>query len=101
MTGIGFVEGVLHVQVYYENILERDNHGMLALDNKITGEQVSCAGSVAFFDENEKGSYEDYLFPGLSAQELAEYELYGAFETARGTISGSWKVTVPLLETHR
>ncbi|OUQ81083.1 DUF4179 domain-containing protein [Flavonifractor sp. An100] len=101
LTGIGFVEGVLHVQVYYENILETDNHGMLALDNKITGEQVSCAGSVAFFDENGKGSYEDYLFPGLSAQELAEYELYGAFETARGTISGSWKVTVPLLETHR
>ena len=99
VTGIGFVEGALHVQVYYENILETDNHGILSLYNKITGEQVSCAGAVAFFDENGRGSYEDYLFPGLSAQELAEYELYGAFETARGTISGSWKVTVPLIET--
>ena len=56
ITGIGYVDGNLHVQVYYENILKTDNHGSIALSNTITGEMVASVGSISFFDDAGTGS---------------------------------------------
>lgn len=96
LTGIGYIDGYLHVQVYYKDILKTDNHGTIALINKETGETISCDGSIAFFDTRGENSYEDYIFTEISAETLGEYDLYGEFITSSGPIEGNWSVTFPL-----
>ena len=96
LTGIGYVDGWLHVQVYYADILKTDNHGSISLVNRETGEQIDCDGSVAFFDEAGTGSYEDYVFTGIEADTLDTYALYGMFVTSAGPVEGNWSVTFPL-----
>ncbi|MDC7286311.1 DUF4179 domain-containing protein [Blautia schinkii] len=100
LTGIGYVDGALHVQTYYKDILKTDNHGSIALINKETSEIITCNGSIAFFDDEGKGSYEDYIFTGIAAETLDEYELYGDFTTSQGSVEGNWSVTFPLKDTH-
>ena len=99
LTGIGYVDGWLHVQVYYADILKTDNHGSISLVNRETGEQIDCDGSVAFFDEAGTGSYEDYVFTGIEADTLDTYALYGMFVTSAGPVEGNWSVTFPLENT--
>ena len=96
LTGIGYIDGKLHVQVYYEDILKTDNHGFIKLINKNTGESIDCYGSVSFFDEEQRGSYTDYVFTNIPMETLGEYELYGEFVTSSGSIEGHWSITFPL-----
>ena len=96
LTGIGYIDGKLHVQVYYEDILKTDNHGFIKLINKNTGESIDCYGSVSFFDEEQRGSYTDYVFTNIPMETLGEYELYGEFVTSSGSIEGDWSITFPL-----
>lgn len=100
LTGIGYVDGYLHVQAYYEDILKTDNHGSIALINKETSEITVCDGSITFFDDAGKGSYEDYIFTGVTAEVLDEYELYGDFTTSQGSVEGNWSITFPLKDSH-
>ena len=99
LTGIGYVDGWLHVQVYYADILKTDNHGSISLVNRETGEQIECDGSAAFFDDAGTGSYEDYVFTGIEADALDTYALYGMFVTSAGPVEGNWSVTFPLENT--
>lgn len=96
ITAMGYVDGLLHIQVLYENILETDNHGQLWLENG--AEKLECLGSLSFFAENGSDSYEDYYFDVTPAQ-LADCTLYGSFVTADTLIEGSWEITFPLTET--
>ena len=96
LTGIGYIDGRLHVQVYYEDILKTDNHGFIKLINKNTGESIDCYGSVSFFDEEQRGSYTDYVFTNIPMETLGEYELYGEFVTSSGSIEVHWSITFPL-----
>lgn len=93
LTGIGYVDDCLHVQVYYEDILNTDNHGTIFLTDTQTGAKVLCDASISFFDQEEKGSYEDYIFPGMKGEALGDYELCGEFVTSAGSIEGNWSVT--------
>ena len=95
ITAMGYVDGLLHIQVLYENILETDNHGQLWLDNGV--EKLECLGSLSFFAENGSDSYEDYYFDATPAQ-LADCTLYGSFVTADTLIEGGWEITFPLTE---
>ena len=99
LTGIGYADGRLHVQVYYADILKTDNHGSISLVNRETGGQIDCDGSVAFFDEAGTGSYEEYVFTGIEADALDAYALYGTFVTSAGPVEGNWSVTFPLETT--
>lgn len=99
LTGMGYVDGRLHVQVHYADILTTDNHGSLSLLHRESGQMLSCAASVAFFDEEGTGSYEDYIFPDVPADALGDYALYGEFVTSRGAVKGNWSVTFPLENT--
>lgn len=99
LTGIGYVDGHLHVQIYYEDILKTDNHGMIALLNSQTGKMITCNGSISFFDDAREGSYEDYIFTGIAADTLGDYALYGDFVTSSGSVEGNWSVTFPLENT--
>lgn len=96
ITAMGYVDGLLHIQVLYENILETDNHGQLWLENG--AEKLECLGSLSFFAENGSDSYEDYYFDVTPAQ-LANCTLYGSFVTADTLIEGNWEITFPLTET--
>ena len=99
LTGIGYADGRLHVQVYYADILKTDNHGSISLVDRETGEQIDCDGSAAFFDSKRAGSYEDYIFTGIEADALGTYALYGTFVTSAGPVEGNWSVTFPLENT--
>jgi len=99
LTGIGYVDGRLHVQVYYADIPKTDNHGSISLVNRETGEQIECDGSAAFFDDAGTGSYEDYVFTGIEADALDTYALYGMFVTSAGPVEGNWSVTFSLENT--
>ena len=96
ITAMGYVDGLLHIQVLYENILETDNHGQLWLENG--AEKLECLGSLSFFAENGSDSFEEYYFDVTPAQ-LADCTLYGSFVTADTLIEGSWEITFPLTET--
>lgn len=96
ITAMGYVDGLLHIQVLYENILETDNHGQLWLESG--AERIECLGTLSFFGENGSDSYEDYYFDVTPAQ-LADCTLYGSFVTADTLIEGSWEITFPLTET--
>lgn len=99
LTGIGYVDGKLHVQIYYEDILNTDNHGYVSLLNRETGEMVTSNSSISFFDDAGKGSYQDYIFTEIPFSTFDNYELYGCFVTSLGSVEGNWSVTFPLNET--
>lgn len=96
ITAVGYVDGLLHIQVLYENILETDNHGQLWLENG--AEKPECLGSLSFFAENGSDSFEEYVFD-VSPAQLADCTLYGSFVTADTLIEGNWEITFPLTET--
>lgn len=96
ITAMGYVDGLLHIQVLYENILETDNHGQLWLESG--AERIECLGTLSFFGENGSDSYEEYVFD-VSPAQLADCTLYGSFVTADTLIEGSWEITFPLTET--
>ena len=91
VTGAGFVDGLLHIQVRYEDILHTDNHGFLYLVNR-DGARIDCSLSLSFFAEDGVSSCEDYVFV-LSADELALCTLCGDFCTSAGLTEGNWQVT--------
>lgn len=96
ITAMGYVDGLLHIQVLYENILETDNHGQLWLENGT--EKLECLGTLSFFAENGSDSFEEYVFD-VSPAQLADCTLYGSFVTADTLIEGNWEITFPLTET--
>lgn len=99
LRGVGFVDGSLHVQVYYDDILRTDDHGSIALISRENGKLTQCNGSFSFFDDTGEGSYEDYIFTGITDEALNEYELYGSFLTSSGSVEGDWSVTLELENT--
>ena len=73
-----------------------DDFVMASLICKDSGEMIKCDGTISFFDNEQKGSYENYLFSNVSADMLENYELYGEFTTSSGSVEGYWSVTFPL-----
>ena len=94
VTGTGFIDGKLHVQAYYENILETDNHGYVYMRH-VDGSTIQGEPSVTFWDSERRGSYEEYVFD-ISPDELMNYEPYGHFWTCSSLTAGNWEVTFPL-----
>lgn len=99
LTGIGYVDDRLHIQVYYADILNTDNHGEVYLFNRRTEALIAAHGCISFFDDSKNGSYEDYIFTDVSPETLGDYVLYGDFTTASPALEGNWSVTFPLENT--
>lgn len=91
VSALGYMDGKLHVQMYYEDILNTDNHGWLWLKDK-NGNRVECESSSTFWDTRESGSYEEYLFD-IPYEKLGDYELYGELTTCDTLTTGDWQVT--------
>lgn len=90
VTNYGVINGKLHVQVHYDDILQFDNHGYVYLVDQ-EGNEVIPARSNSFWDAERKGSYEEYTFD-VNEEALADYEIYGHFFTCQSLVSGNWKV---------
>ena len=96
LTGIGYVDGMLHIQLHYDDIIVTDNHGFMELDTA-SGEMIPEYMSVAFWDEAHTGSYEDIVFD-IAPDELQGVRLVGRFVTCKSLMEGPWSVTFPITE---
>ncbi len=94
VTAMGWIDGQLHIQLHYEDIHTRDNHGYLYLTDANGGETYDTY-SVSFWDEEETGSYEDYVFD-ISPTEASRYVLNGCFWLGADRVEGPWEVTFRL-----
>lgn len=92
VTGIGYIDGKLHIQTYYEDILKTDNHGYVYLvdeNGKRIGEEFA---NISFWDDERKGSYDEKVFD-IDYSDLENYSVCGNFWTSNGYESGDWEVT--------
>lgn len=98
LTGIGYVEGKLHIQYAVDNALNNDNYGFFFLQNE-AGEMLQEAGSVSFYEGSGKKriDYRDSVFL-IPQEELQDYRLYGDFVISEGFHEGNWQVTFPIKE---
>lgn len=95
ITGIGYIEGKLHIQVQYFNVSETDNHGYIYFKNK-DGAAVDSTAAISFsLDDECTERYTEYVFD-LSEDDLGQYEPIGYFVTSDTLIEGNWSVTFPL-----
>ena len=94
VTGAGYVDGMLHIQVYFEDIRETDNHGFVYLVDA-DGNWVETDRSISCWDDDERGSYEDYIID-VTPEELLNCKLFGDFYTGGMLTRGNWQVTFPL-----
>ena len=98
VTGMGYISGRLHIQLYTPGRREYDDHAFLdmtdAQGNELHGDMVYHD----FIDE-QTGShvdYIDYVFDVPKAS-LPDCELTGSFYAAKMRTDGSWQVTFPLM----
>lgn len=98
LTGIGYVEGKLHIQYAVKNALNNDNYGFFFLQNE-AGEMLQEAGSISFYEGSGKKrmDYRDSVFL-IPQEELQDYRLYGDFVISEGFHEGNWQVTFPIKE---
>lgn len=96
LTGIGFVDGKLHIQTQIKDPHSNDNHGYFYLIDG-DGSQIDYHVSYTFQKETSNGriDYTDYLFK-VTPEQLAECSLYGNFVTAGLLTQGYWSVTFHL-----
>jgi hypothetical protein len=96
-TGIGYVDGMLHIQTSVENNLTKDNHGFFFLKDT-SGNEVNYNYSVAFAENaysDGRIDYNEYVFD-IPQSEIGQYSLCGTFWTSNLLTKGNWKVTFPL-----
>lgn len=95
ITAMGFVDGKLHIQLQFANVLETDNHGYLYFKNS-RGEETHSEASYSFAADKEwKERFEEHVF-GLSEKDLKALTPHGYFVTSDSLIKGNWGVTFPL-----
>lgn len=99
MTGIGFIDGKLHVQTAVKERLENDNHGFFYLKAP-DGKRIDCSYNFYFIKQDDSQGridYCEYVFD-VPQDELENYSLYGDFVTCGMKTEGNWRVTFPLKE---
>jgi len=96
LTGIGFIDGKLHVQTFVEDNLKKDNHGYFWLENE-AGDQIRASGNVYCRDSSmtDGDCRVEYLFD-LSPDEVEGYTLKGSFWTCDQYTEGDWEITFPV-----
>jgi len=94
VTGMGYVDGLLHIQIHYENKTENDGHGYISLKDA-DGQERFCLRSVSFADESGTGQYDELIFD-VTPEELKNYKPFGYFKSADSIHWGNWEITFPL-----
>jgi len=96
ITAWGIIEDELHIQVYYEDILTFDNHGYILLKDLNAEDKYVYPKTYAYFDSDNVGSYEEYVFDLGSETDWNTYSLEARFWTCTNLTEGNWKVTFPI-----
>ena len=94
LTALGFVDGRLHVQLYFEDILHTDNHGYAYLLGP-DGTRLDAVSSVSFWDDAQQGSYDELIFD-CTPEQLAGQTLCAELWTGAQQTEGPWEVTFPM-----
>ncbi|HAQ39965.1 MAG TPA: hypothetical protein DCM73_03425, partial [Clostridiales bacterium] len=98
LTAIGYVDGMLHVQMALNDRLTNDNHGFFYLKDA-NGKLVDYNYNIYFTNQYEQQEnridYCEYIFD-IPQSELSDYSLYGDFIISGMITEGIWKVTFPL-----
>ncbi|NLO86811.1 MAG: hypothetical protein GX096_15505 [Clostridiales bacterium] len=110
LTAMGYIDGKLHIQLLYDEILRTGNQGTAYLKDS-DGTIVLSSYAVAFWDDGgdsapryisydylaELGwnSYEDYVFD-IAPSDIHHYTLHGDFTTCNTLTEGNWEITFPL-----
>ncbi|MDF2879266.1 MAG: hypothetical protein K0S30_2362 [Clostridia bacterium] len=97
LTGIGYIDGNLHIQTAVKDNLDKDNHGYFYLKDS-NGNKIDCSYTFSFVNQYEQAGridYSNYVFD-IPQSEISNYTLYGYFVASGMLTKGNWKVTFPL-----
>ena len=99
-SGVGYVEGKLHIQLYTQGRSQYDDHAFLymqdAAGKRINGTMLYRGGYQTGDTASEwRADYIDYAFD-VPQNELDQWSLYGDFYHATNRIDGNWSITFPL-----
>lgn len=99
LTGMGYIDGLLHIQTMVPGLLETDNHCELYLVVKDGNKRYSDYTLNAFgnTEETKDTDYQDSIFD-VSLQELENYTLCGDFTITGVYVKGNWSVMFPIGE---
>lgn len=100
VTGIGYVDGKLHIQLYTPRRHLFSDHAFLYLldeNGNRTEADMLYRGAYNVGDAaiEKSADYVEYAFD-VPQSELAQYKLYGEFYSYKTRIDGNWSVTFPL-----
>jgi hypothetical protein len=102
VSGIGFVDGKLHIQTSETDALKHDNHGFFYLEDK-KGNEINYEYYVGYIEYGEPGNektrvdYNEFVFD-IPQSDISEYSLFGSFYTSGLYTEGNWSVTFPIEE---
>lgn len=95
VTGIGYIDGALRIQTYYEDIHNTDNHGYLYLADSDGNAADYEEYDISFWDDERKGSYDEKVIE-IPYDKIKNYQIYGEFVTCSTLIEGDWEITFPV-----
>lgn len=99
LTGLGYVDGMLHIQHAAPDNLENDNHGFTKITDS-QGNEQSCDHLLYFWgttEDTKTVAYTDEVYM-IPPERLSEYSLRGDFWISGNHVKGNWKVTFSLEE---
>ncbi len=99
ITGIGWIDGRLHIQIATDQKLSRDAQVWLRLraSNGDIAEPVKKYSFARDASGEGRIDYEEYIFD-IPQDEISDYTLYGDFSIAGLRTEGNWRVTFRLPE---
>ena len=108
ITGMGYINGMLHIQTLTGSISTSDNHGYFYFKDKSgnniyfknkNGYNIPYVYSVSFneYQNGELVQYNEIVYD-IPQSGLYQYELYGYFVTGKinADTVGPWQVTFPI-----
>jgi len=96
ITGMGYVDGLLHIQTTTGDYLTSDNHGYFYFKDK-DGSDTQCLYNISFNEYENEGRvrYNEFVFD-IPQSQIDEYEIYGHFVAGGILTEGYWQITFPL-----
>lgn len=94
-TGVGYIDGKLHVQMAMRDFRNTDNNACVWLTDA-SGKQVDADYSQCFLSDDDTDNYYEFVFD-VPQDQISQYQLCGDFQTANhGATQGNWRVTFPI-----
>jgi hypothetical protein len=96
ISGIGYIDGMFHIQTYFREVHKTDDHGYFYFKDK-EGNDIQCT-QIFTFDDIQDGMpvrYYEFVFD-IPQSQIGEYSLYGDFWVGATLTEGFWQVTFPL-----